>query len=71
MDSKVDAKFWLVWSPDGPTNPKYRHATRKDAEAEAIRLTKNTRKEFFVLEVVRSFKINDIIVTDYEEGVPF
>lgn len=67
----IDAKFWIVWSLEGPTNPKYKHTTQKDAEAEAIRLTKITGKKFFVLATVRSFELNDIIVTDYEEDVPF
>lgn len=46
-------KFWLVWSPSGPTPPKYRHASEWSAEDEAKRLAaEHVGKEFYVLEVV-------------------
>lgn len=45
--------FYLVWSPQGKTKPKKRHATLKEAQDEAERLSKlNKDKSFYVLQTV-------------------
>lgn len=48
--TRLENKFWLVWSPTGSAPPKYRHRTPEAAIAEAERLAiANPGKEFIVL----------------------
>lgn len=48
MDSHVP--FYLVWSPQGPTPPRYCHGTQDAAEAEAERLARqHPGRKFFVV----------------------
>ena len=47
--SAPNTRFWLVWSPDAGSNPRVRHATRREALDETIRLAKqNPGMEFYV-----------------------
>lgn len=68
--------FYLVWNPStGYT--KYRHQSRKLAQAEAERMARNNRdQEFIVLSAVASVKISDVVSEDFdypilEEDIPF
>lgn len=45
------SKFWLVWSPQGATPPRYRHASEAAAINEARRLAElKPGSQFYVLE---------------------
>lgn len=49
------SKFWMVWNPSR-NNPRYRHASKELAEAEARRLASERPNEpFFVLKATAGF----------------
>lgn len=66
--------FWVVWNPNGQ-NPRYRHASRLDAEQEAGRLARaNPGKEFFVLAAATVVCKSDISVQRFRDPageIPF
>ena len=65
--------FWLVWSPTGPSNPRYEHASASSAEAEAERLAlRYPGQEFYVVEPTYRCVHNAVDRTRYHrDGVPF
>lgn len=71
--------FWLVWSPDGFSPPRYRHNSEAAACNEASRLAaENPGKEFFAVRPVsRSVTPRSpMIVTRFDDepagdGMPF
>lgn len=65
--------YYLVWNPDtGYT--KFRHYNLYVATEEAKRLARqHPGSEFVVLQAVRSVKVNDILIEEYDtrEELPF
>lgn len=56
------APFWLVWNEDGHV-PMFKHASRKDAEAEASRLAReNPGDQFHVLCVMSTISTSTDVV---------
>mgnify|MGYP007007270210 CR=1 FL=1 len=66
--------FWVVWNPNGQ-NPRYRHASRLDAEQEAGRLARaNPGQEFFVLGAATRVCKADITIQRFRDPageIPF
>lgn len=68
LHEKPFERFWLVWSPTGPTTPRYRHTSEDGARAEAQRLAGlHPRQEFFVAEM--KTRTRAIVVTMTDEPV--
>ncbi len=67
------AKFWLVWSPQGDRSPSHRHSTAVAARREAERLaSQHPGKSFFVVESVGFARKVDVAWTDTNETeIPF
>lgn len=64
--------FFMVYVKDAAT-PTYKHTTLESAEIEAKRLSKLYSKKAYVLASIKSFEINEYIVTDCrpEDDLPF
>ena len=73
--SDYKAGFFIVWSPEGTSPPKFRHPSFDDASAEAARLASvHMGRKFFVMEARRSVTVPpSVIVEDfvYDDGLPF
>lgn len=53
MEEKNELNFWIVWNPDSPRTPRYRHFSEEDADSEAFRLAiENPGQTFYVLAAV-------------------
>ena len=68
-------KFWLVWCPNGPYPPSYRHSTEASAVKEAERMAKeHPASRFYVLEA-KSFceqsTITWTVLDEPSDCVPF
>ncbi len=68
--------FYLVWCPNGPTPPTYRHETEGNARREAERLAREKPgQEFFVLRSTGVAKKVDVVWIDHEiddvDTIPF
>ena len=71
--------FYLVWRPDGPTNPQYRHDSVTHATIEAERLAREHQgKRFYVLESVLMRQVDNMTRVDLraehtfpDDGRPF
>ncbi len=68
-----DDPFWLVWSPNGPHEPSYKHETFGAAERESERLARKYRgQRFYIVEAKQYTEAPPDIVTKKLEGdVPF
>lgn len=71
-------KFWMVYSPQGESPPRYRHDTKRMAYDEATRLAGiNPGDDFYVLKAVNRLKgvvhINEhpFDKDDADDGIPF
>ncbi len=64
--------FFLVWNPNGPRNPSFRHTTLEAATTEARRLAEQAPgQEFIILAAVRSVKrVDPLIITNFDD-IPF
>lgn len=70
MANSHEDTFWIVWNPRG-RNPEIRHSMFEKACAEAKRLAHaNPGQDFIVLEARTSFKLVNVVQTDYDM-VPF
>lgn len=71
MATTTESTFWVVWNPEG-SNPQVRHRFHDKATTEAKRLARaHPGQHFYVLEVVDSFQVDDLIRTRYEREIPF
>ena len=64
----TNEKFWIVWSPNGKTNPRVKHGDYFSARGEANRLCElNPNQEFYVMEVkAKRHKINQPAYDNWE-----
>jgi hypothetical protein len=60
--------FFIVWNPDGPTNPRQRHDTFSSAASEAARLARvHPGADFFVMEAHRRCRtVDPIEIEDFD-----
>jgi len=68
------APFYIVWNPEGPHAPKFRHESFEAARAEAERLAlAHPGDEFFVMEShSRSTTTRPVETVYYDtDGIPF
>lgn len=56
--------FYYVFVP-GNGEPKEKHTWLKSAKIEAQRIAKKTGKETFILQAYKSYKVNEIIETNF------
>ena len=71
MSNKAEDGFFLVWR-EGGGSPTQRHPSSAQARAEAKRLARaNPGHRFVVLEAHIAFEVNDILVTNYSQEIPF
>lgn len=67
--------FFIVWSPEGPKNPRYRHDCFEAASSEAERLAlAHPGHEFYVMaasRLIRTSKPVEITDFDMTIEVPF
>lgn len=56
--------FWYVYVP-WCGQPQVKHLSFKWAKKEAQRIARKTGKETFILQAVKSFKVNDLLETNY------
>lgn len=64
-------KFWLVWSPQGKTNPQKRYNTQESAIADAKKLSEcYPKQDVFVLPATHHFKSTVTVVETPLEATP-
>lgn len=65
--------FYLIWSPEGLTPPKYTHDTLENAQREANRLASvNPNRSFYVVKALSVHKVESKKLHDmFEDDVPF
>jgi hypothetical protein len=61
-------KFWIVASTDFPTRISYRHPSIEEADTEALRLSNQTGKDFYVLELVAVYTTTKTITKQVVDG---
>ena len=76
-----EKKFWIIVNRNFPTRVSFKHGSYDNAEIEAKRLSRNNRRdEFVIMESIKSFKINEFVETkfvnnwvdsDCNEDIPF
>ena len=67
----ITEKFYMIYNPNGHT-PKWRHMSRKEAEAEAKRLcNKEPDQKFYILEAQDVFYKEDIKKQRLQGGSQF
>lgn len=66
---------WIVWSPTGPSNPRFRHSTRQEARAAARSMAQTHRGQtFYVCRCTDSFVAQDVSHVDLvlnSDEIPF
>lgn len=51
--------FYIVWSPEGPTNPRIKHGTSADAQVAASNMArKHVGQTFFVMKCAHEFRFD-------------
>ena len=51
--------FYIVWSPEGPTNPRIKHRTSADAQVAASNMArKHVGQTFFVMKCAHEFRFD-------------
>lgn len=74
MNAETKQTFWLIWSPTGPTSPKFRHGSEQSATEEAERLARQHHGQLFVvLEAKAARRVDDMVRTTFidESEIPF
>lgn len=73
--NQAEEGFFIVWCPQSPLPPKFKHSDYEAAEREANRLAeKNPGKDFIVLRACKAVAINIKLDTSYtyiEDEIPF
>ncbi len=63
----AEPRWFIVWSPQGPTNPQMKHLTFAIAEAEAERLVSlNPTRQYYVLRPVAVATASTTVVANTE-----
>lgn len=71
MTNAIETRFWLVWNPDSPKPPRYRHASRESADVEATRLAREHPNQlFYVMEWVGGSVFKQLGLQP-DDGIPF
>lgn len=65
--------FYIIWSPQGQTPPRYTHKDYNEAKRAAISMAQqHPGQEFFVMLARMMAKVPDpIIIEQYDDGIPF
>ena len=61
-DMTTPRGFYMIYV-EGQESPKRRHLTFEDAQKEAERLARLTRRKTYILGTIECFEVNDIIST--------
>ena len=70
-DMTTPNRFYMIYV-EGQESPKRRHLTFEDAQKEAERLARLTRRKTYILGTIECFEVNDIISTKCNVSVlPF
>lgn len=66
------SKFWIVYSPQGPTPPRVRHDSRTKAIVAAESMAQShPGQEFFVMEALTLSKSVTVTTLKLETEIPF
>lgn len=61
----IEKMFYYIFVPWNG-EPKEKHYWLRSAKIEAQRIAKKTWKEVFILQVMKSYKINKLVETNYQ-----
>lgn len=67
-----NSRFWIVVNRTFPTRITCKHPSFKSADKEAQRLARKEKgQEFVVMSAVKSYKVNDLVETNFVQDPPF